>query len=430
MGKLQIIIIGVSVILAIVALLLFAGIIPGFRAGQPGQVGEISLWGTIPQKLLAPALGDFRLRFKNITVTYREFKPETYIDELVNALASNRGPDIFLLPQEQILKQKDKVFILTSEIYPLRVFRDNFLDLAGIYETNEGIVGIPLRVDPLVLYWNRDLFGQAAIAKPPATWDEFSDTTQKLTKREGGKILQSGAALGEFRNIQNAKDILALLMLQTGSAIVDPQTLKPVFAERDQNILSPAEEALLLFNSFSDSRKDTYSWNRTLPEAREAFSSGRLAMYIGYASDLDPIIAQNPHLNFDVREVPQIRDGKFNVTFAKSTALVVSKQSPNIATALTLIYDLTGFSQQKLLAENSLVPPALRSLLAQTPENPILVNFYRAAIRSRAWLDPNPVQTRLIWQEMVESVLSGAKKMDEAVRSAQAQFRAFIPKTN
>lgn len=427
MGKLQIIIIAVSVVLAVIALLIFGGILPGFRRAPPGQTGEISFWGPVPETVFSQALADFDTRFRSISVTYREIKSEIYTEELINALASGRGPDVFVLPQDHIVKHKDKVFILTQDTYPLRAYRDNFLELATVYVTPEGIIGLPFQVDPLVLYWNRDLFQSAGLIKTPTTWDEFQNAAESLKIVDGQTILQAGAAMGTFNNIKNAKDILALLMLQTGSAIVDPETLRPVFANRGDEILSPAEEALLLFNSFSDPRKDTYTWNRFMPEALEAFSSGRLAMYIGYASDLNKILAKNPHLNFDVAEVPQIRNIA-KITFGKSFALVISRQSQNIAASLTFMYDLTDFNQQKLIAENSLVPPTLRTLLAQKQENPILDVFYKAAIRSHAWLDPDPARTLSIWKEMVESVLSGAKKINKASSDAQAQFTTLIPR--
>lgn len=427
MFKLQIIAISVAILLAIAALLIFAGILPGL-APAPAETGEIALWGTMPEKLAQLLISDFNQRFKDIKVNYRELKPEAYISELVNALASGAGPDVFLLPQEQILKQKDKVVILDSTVYPLRAYRDNFADLAEIYARPEGIVGLPFEIDPLVLYWNKDLFRNAGLAKAPADWNEFSDAARALKTIEGQKIITAGAAMGEFANIKNAKDILAMLVLQNGNKIMDPETLKPVFGLRGA-VLSPGEEALLFFISFSDPKKETYTWNKSQPEALSAFAGGRLAMYLGLASDIENILTLNPHLNFDVSEVPQI-SGRPKTTLAKSSALAVVKQSQNIPAALTFIYDLTGFNQQELLAKNSFKAPALRTALAKPQKDPVLTVFYQSAIRALGWLDPDPVESRAIWQEMSESVLSGSKRINQAVLDAQRKFETLTPKTN
>ncbi|MBI1957569.1 MAG: extracellular solute-binding protein, partial [Candidatus Niyogibacteria bacterium] len=426
--KLQYIIIAGSIALAVVALLLFTGVIPGFRSGTPSQSGEIAMWGPLPQNYLAPALTDFQNRFQNIRITYREMRSDTYMNALVDAFASGRGPDIFLLPSDQIEKQKERLFVLTSDIYPLRAFRDGFLDSGDIFTAPEGILALPFTTDPLVLYWNRDLFQSAGLAQPPSTWDVFSTDATKLKTLSGATITQAGAALGEFSNIADAKDILSLLMLQTGNPVVNRTTRKAVFAERADG-LTAGEEAVLFFNSFSDPRKTSYTWNRTLPEALEAFSAGTLAMYIGFASDLDAILAKNPHLNFDIAEVPQIAGGPIKATYARSYGLAVSKQSRLPAVALTVMYDLTSFNQQKLLAETGITPPVLRTLLSNPPENPALETFYASAIKARTWLDPDPERTRSIFQEMAGSVLSGATRLDTAVRNAQNQINALFPQT-
>ncbi|MEK7567151.1 MAG: extracellular solute-binding protein [Patescibacteria group bacterium] len=429
MNKLQIIIITGSIVLAAVALLIFSGIIPGFGFETQGQAGQISFWGTIPGATLAPVLSDFGQRFRNIKVDYREIDSKIYIDELVQALASGQGPDVFILPQDQILKQKDILHFLDSGAYSLRVFKDNFADLAELYVQPEGITALPIQIDPLVLYWNRDLFRNAGQALPPKTWDEFLSSAKTLTIKSGQKITQSGAAMGDFTNIKNAKDILALLMIQDGNKIVDPETLKPVFAERTA-ALSPAEVALLFFTSFSNPLKENYSWNRAQPEAIEAFGAGRLAMYLGFASDIEKISALNPHLNLAVGIVPQIKGGKLNATYGRSLALAISKQSQNKATALTFIYELTGLESQSLLAKNSFLAPSLRDLLAQKQERPEFGVFYESAIKSLGWLDPEPAETLAIWKEMAESVASGAKRINQATLDAQRKFETLMPKTN
>ncbi len=431
MNKLQIIIITASVILAALALLIFSGILPGFNGGEPGETGRISFWGSIPQSSLAPVLNNFAERFGNVRVDYKEIDSKSYIDELIRALASGAGPDVFILPQDQILKQKDLVYPLDSRTYPIRAFQDNFADLAGLYVRPEGIVGLPFAIDPLVLYWNRDLFRNAGEALPPKTWDEFLTAAKILTVKSGQKITQSGAAMGEFTNNRRAKDILALLMIQAGNKIVDPKTLKPVFADKlTGETLSAAESALLFFLSFSDPIKENYSWNKVQPEALEAFGSGRLAMYVGYASDLEKILALNPHLNFDVSIVPQTKGGALNASYGNSSALAVSRQSANKSTALTFIYDLTGSQAQSLFAKNSFLAPSLRSALSETQENPVLDVFYKSAIKSLGWLDPSPIETFAIWKEMSESVSSGAKRINQAVSDAQRKFETLIPRQN
>lgn len=431
MNTLQIAIITFSIIVAVVALLIFGGILPGFRATAPGEAGEIAFWGTLPQKTLASALEDFSRRFRNIKVEYKEIDAKNYINELVGALAAGQGPDVFLLPQDQIVRQRDLIFTLDSKTYPLRAFRDSFADIGELYVKPEGVIGLPLYIDPLVLYWNRDLFRNAGQTQPPKFWDEFLEAAKTLTIKDGMRIVQAGTAMGESSNIRNSKDVLALLMLQTGNKITDPATLRPVFAQKPAGAaLSPAEEAFLFFTSFANSIKENYSWNRAQPEAIQAFGAGRLAMYLGYASEIEQILALNPHLNFDAAEVPQIRGGTLRSTYGKSAALALSAQSPNKATALTFMYEMTGQNAQVLLGQNSFLAPALRNVLGSTQKNPVLEVFYRSAVRALGWLDPDPEASMKIWEETVLAISSGAKSFNQAVSDAQRKFETLIPEQN
>jgi sn-glycerol 3-phosphate transport system substrate-binding protein len=44
-----------------------------------------------------------------------------------------------------------------------------------------------------VLYYNRDMFREAGIGRPPATWAEFVADAQKLTVRQGSEVVRWGA---------------------------------------------------------------------------------------------------------------------------------------------------------------------------------------------------------------------------------------------
>ena len=50
------------------------------------------------------------------------------------------------------------------------------------------------------------------------------------------------------------------------------------------------------------------------------FAKGALAMYFGYAGEWAGIKARNPHLNFDIAEVPQIKATKQKLLLPKYTA--------------------------------------------------------------------------------------------------------------
>ncbi len=229
MSKLQIGLIVVFVLAGLVAVLIFAGILPGYKKQGGGEAVQITLWGTFSQRDMNSLLSELNETHKeSFRINYSEKKTVNYENELINALASGTGPDTWFLSQDMILKNKDKVFLVPAESYPERTFLDNFIDSAEVFFDPDSfsigtrkIVGLPLAVDPIVLYWNRDLFSSAGIAQPPKYWDEFLTDVRFLTKKDGaGNVVQSGGAMGEFKNVKNAKEILSMLVLQTGNPIV------------------------------------------------------------------------------------------------------------------------------------------------------------------------------------------------------------------
>lgn len=440
MSKFQIIIIVVCVIAVLLAVLIFGGILPGFKGGGAGgQATEISMWGTFPRDKIKALILDFNEENRNLfKINYSEKISSDYESEIVNALAAGTGPDAWILTQDLILKNKDKVYPIPFTSYKERDYLDNFIDPAVLFTDSNppigGIIGFPLAVDPIVLYWNRDLFSSGGISRPPQYWDEFLVDVQNLVKRdEAGNITQAGAALGEFQNVKNAKEILSMLILQTGNPIVESDTRDVVFGERGENLLDPAESTVRFFNEFSNPNKTSYSWNRALADSDKMFVAGSLAMYFGYASELENIRAKNPHLNFDMAEVPQIKpastqggDGKIKATFGRIYSLVISKNSPRLQAVFSALLKMTDKDFSKDFSKTTGLGSARRDVLAEGTNDPFLSTVYKSTIMSRAWLEPDPAAVSEIFKNMVESTATGRSKISEAVKNAKNKLENLM----
>ena len=90
-----------------------------------------------------------------------------------------------------------------EDTYTYKQFLDTFVDVARDDLTSNGTIwAMPLYIDTLALYYNKDIFNTAGITFPPKTWEEFVILVTKLTKfDERGNIIQSAVAMGTVKNI-------------------------------------------------------------------------------------------------------------------------------------------------------------------------------------------------------------------------------------
>jgi multiple sugar transport system substrate-binding protein len=428
----QLAVLGFFILAALVGVILFAG----FRAKQPEEAfaNEIVLWGTMDDAEMGLLLWGTteRLGSANFKVLYVEKRPQDFERDLLEALASGTGPDLILLPQDEILTYANKLRVIPFEYFPERAFKDTFVEEGELYLGQGGLIGLPLSIDPLVLYWNRTTFASAGLVEPPSHWDEFFALARDLTVRSSaGTILRSAVALGEFANVTHAKDILSALILQAGNPIMrrdESGVLEVVLAESSPSLpLVPAESALRFYIDFSSPTKAIYSWNRSLPLSRDAFIAGDLALYIGYASEVADIRAKNPNLNFDVAMLPQARDTGTIATFGRMQALAVTLVSQYSGDAWKAAQILSSQEAQELWSEVSRLPPVRRDLLAEKPtDDARAAVFYEAAIQAHGWLDPSPRESNAIFRDMVEDAVAGRARISGAVGRAAGELGALL----
>lgn len=428
----QAVVLGIFFFFIIVGVIIFAGITGG---GQP-TLGAITVWGTFNGERFNQLLSsmDIATKASAASITYVEKNPATFAGDLVNAIASGRAPSLVLLPQELLLAERDKLLLISEKTLPSRTIKDTFVQEGELFLfPGGGTYGIPFSVDPLVMYWNRDLLFGSGTSNPPKTWDDMVALAPKLSVRSGnGTITRSAVALGGWSNSENAKATLSALFFQVGTPIVGLSSQGTPAALLDVSsgdVLATADSALRFYTDFGNPSKTTYSWNRALPEARRLFVGSSLVFYFGFASELPTIKAQNPNLNFDVAELPQIKGASAPVTFGNLTALAIPNTAENQARSaglLSVASLLITPEFQAAFADAFATPPARRDALGTAPTDPASAVFYRSALIARGWLDPNPKATSGIFKSMVESVTSGQYTVRQAIVAGQNELSAFF----
>ncbi|MEX2013430.1 MAG: extracellular solute-binding protein, partial [Parcubacteria group bacterium] len=423
MSKFQIILLAAFAVFILVGVATFS-----LYRGSSSENVALTVWGDIAAQDFSLLLNTSVIsQDRMFTVSYVEKSAETIEAEFTEALARETGPDLIILTQDKLWKNKPKLSVISYESISERDFKATFVEEGELFLDKAGIYALPLSIDPLVLYYNRDLLSAAGQARPIEYWDEIYTNVTNLSKRDAaGNLVLSIMALGEARNIPHAKDILSLLLLQAGTPVTGfvGSELRSQISDNFGTPVSPGEAALDFYTQFSNPTRAYYSWNRSLIDAQTHFTSGDSAYYLGFASEFRVLGNKNPVLNFSVSLVPQSRISGKAITFGRLRAVAISRGTRNPSAALALATKLVSRDVARTLSEILALPPARRDLLSLRPTDAVFPVFYDAALQSKGWLDPDTVATRAIFREAIESVTSGRARTVEAIGVMNREVQA------
>lgn len=426
MDKTRLFIIGVIVAIFFIVVLFLYGFIFGRESQSPFAVeATLSFWGVEDDgSAYANAISSFKNTYPNVSITYRSFiNVVEYERALLDALAAGRGPDIFVLRNNDLFRKIDKIAPLPADKYTLLDLQRDFPEVvARNFVQSNSIYALPASIDTLALIFNRDLFNEAAVVFAPKTWDELKELVPELTKRDDeGAIVESAVALGTADNNRRAKDILSLLMLQSGVSMVADNYSGATFATQG------GTDALRLYMEFSNPSLDTYTWDSSMPDAFEAFAGERVAMVLGYARDVKGIKNQNPFINLEIAPVPNLSSAERRIAFANFLGYTVSRQSRYQGIAWDFVLHLTtnqSVARSYLAATSK--PPALRSLISQYINDPNLNVFARQALTANSWQEPDPERVDEIFKDAINAVLNKNLGVSEALTDAQKKISGLM----
>jgi ABC-type glycerol-3-phosphate transport system substrate-binding protein len=430
MSTFQTIVMGIFVALVVVGVgvfSLFGGI------GGKASIGPVVIWGTIDQTAMDKVLTDLASKDKSLQdAVYIAHKPGTYQGELINAIAAGTGPDLIMLTPSTIGTLSDKISLIPYSAMSQSAYLASYIDEGQLFLTPQGLLALPFSIDPMVMYWNRDTFTGAGEASPPQSWNDFITLAPKITSVDaGGNIRQSAVALGTWDNISNAKAVLSALMMQTGDFITGRNAAGALTAtlgaKPDNANAAPAAEALRFYADFANPSKTTYSWNRSLPLSYNAFASGDVAVYFGFASEYASIAARNPNLRFGVALLPQLMGTSAKITSGVIQGLAVARGARNPGGALLVAQKLTTAEAASAVAIQMGLPPVRRDVQLDTSTSAAASVFVQSALMARSWADPSAAATDGIFKVMIESVSSGKSTPEQAVYDAASAMRQLLP---
>lgn len=407
-------------------------------------------------------ISDYQAVHPNIRVEVKKFRFEEYEQMLVNALAEDRGPDIFSVHNSRVPEFRTKLLPLpetttlaqqvvtgsvrkevTTQLVTTRsinvadlrndfveqVYKDVYLPQLTLdaeqrpVEGAQVIYGLPVAYDTMVLYYNRDLLDNAGVAQPARTWNEFQEQVGRIARFDSkGNILVAAAALGTADNTPRAVDILSLLMMQNGAEMIDengqvnfhriPDNL------RGQRSSVPGVEALQFYTSFANANQRSYTWNEQQGDGFEAFLQGRVAYFFGYGYHLEQIRGLAPKLNLGVAKMPQIQNNP-EVYFANYWVEGVSRKTQNPDAAWDFVQFLTSAAEAQKFVEGSKKPTAHRDLIRPQLDDPDLFVYASQVLNSRSWYNgQNAPAAESIMKALIRDTIAGTDDVEDLLELA------------
>lgn len=378
---------------ALSILLLIVSLLAGCRS-RDSDSGPVSLsfYGLDTSDSFDGIISAYREKYSGVTIKYKKFNdPVAFEDLLVNEIAEGEGPDIFYIHNTWLPRHTKKIVPLKSEALTQEQFGQTFVNVAQQDfiqpDPKDGatkIYALPLYVDTLALYYNKNDFEQAIPQRgiPAKTWSDFEQDAPLLREERSGVLEKGAIALGRSDNLSLATDILYNFFVQDKVDIFDADFKRLQFATQGQKWFD-------YFLSFANSQKNNYSWDKDIATSElaevEAFLTGKVSSILGY-SDLYPRL-ENHIKNIKTRSssvidlsdigvapVPQVDEQNPKV-FADYYGLAVSRNSKNPSVAWDFIQFATSKESATAYHKKTKRPTARRDLIVEQKKEPVTEIF-------------------------------------------------------
>ncbi|MER7620929.1 sugar ABC transporter substrate-binding protein [Streptomyces sp. NPDC126503] len=161
-------------------------------SGSGEQARTLTYWASnqganieVDKKVLQPELDKFEKR-TGIKVKLEVVPWPDLLNRILTATTSGQGPDVLNIGNTWSASLQSTGALLPWDAKNFEAIggKDRFVDsaLGSTGVRTEDPAAVPLYSMAYALYYNKKLFAEAGIRKPPATWDELVATGKKLTK--------------------------------------------------------------------------------------------------------------------------------------------------------------------------------------------------------------------------------------------------------
>lgn len=255
-----------------------------------------------------------------------EPQPADYYTKLQTTLAGGTGPDLFWLSQEFVAGYADLGAILDisdmleSDDTPAADLSDYFEPILRTAQYDGRTFGLPWISQPVMLYYNPQLFADAGVDEPTEdwTWDDFRSAAEAITDADAGIY---GTSFNSWPPIH-------MFIWQAGGETITPE-LDACPIDTPEAIEGAQFYADIIY-------KEQYA----APESAiaeqgfgEMMKAGKIGMFYGGATDdLDYAYKKDPaNAEIKMALVPSGPAGRTTFAWTASTVINADTENPDVA---------------------------------------------------------------------------------------------------
>jgi len=264
------------------------------------EAGETQGW---ERDLLEILINEFEMEHPNIKIKNNPFvgSAEDYQAKLLARLSAGAGPDLFTVGDNTLFQyvKAGLVAPVPTELsaqWEADLYPNMKEGIESILVYDGQFYGAPWNSDYISLYYNKDMFEEAGLTKPPSNLEELRDYAIKLTKRdEKGQILRSGICIRANGGAGTTDKFINFLTAMGGD--IFNEDLSECIINNEAGVAALEYYVNLLYEDKVDSLI-------LQPRDKEAFAVAKTAMFGREPFVMTYLKDAAPDLNYGVAPFP------------------------------------------------------------------------------------------------------------------------------
>jgi multiple sugar transport system substrate-binding protein len=304
--------------------------------GQTSQAAEkvtirLATWAGVDEAKELQAVIDKVNATATTFEIVHEAQPADYYTKLQTNLAGGTAADLLWLSQEYIAGYADKGALLdiseqlAADERPAAQLDDYYPNVLQTAQYDGKTYGLPWIAQPVMLYYNPQMFANAGVAAPDEswTWDDFKEAAAQLTQDTNGdgKADQYGTAFNGWPPIQ-------MFIWQAGGEVISEDKTTSLL-DSPEALAGATFYADIIYNPLYAAPEDVIKEQGF----GELAKNGLVAMFFGGAGDdLDYAHTKDPKFaEMKVALVPMGPENRATFAWTAATSINAATKNPEVA---------------------------------------------------------------------------------------------------